>query len=947
MIERLSFLRVLVACLWILPACAGSSASPTPSTVPTGVPKANPSGAPKVVVPSSADVLTSSSLPVTVDQPLEGDPMAVTVHRLSNGLTVYIGPMPSETSVRAWTVVRAGSRNDPAEATGLAHYLEHMLFKGTSQIGARDFEKERIHLARIAELYRQLRTAGDKERSALLDEIDAENQKAAQYANTGELKQLFGRLGVSRFDAFTYFDITAYTHEVPANLIGVWARIEAERYQNPAFRAFHSELESVYEERNLRDTPDLHVWNAMLAGLFPDHPYGTQTVIGSVDHLKNPGFNEMVKFHQTWYVPNNMAILLVGAVDPVKTVAELESAFASWHPRELPASLPGRIEPLHGRVQKDVLDKGAQSVTLAWQLPRGKHDPATWDIISELLGSPRGGLLQRELVLTRKIPWLSVRYEENEDCSYLMVQANLGDHQTHVEAERLIIDVLDRLAAGDFTDELLRNVILNKRVADARDFESSDERIGWLGYAFTQSHGWPDLVDRLKRRASITKAEVVREASAHLGKALVAVYRKDGTYVPPKVDKPKITPIQMTQGELGPFAQSILKLPVDPVAPHWLEEGRDYKRTKTRSGLLVTSHNDTSDLFEITYTFDGGLLNDPLLCYALDHLNLVGVGDLQAVGVQDKLYGLAATVSAGCYADIAYVKIGGLEANLEPTLSFVRQWFAKPRIDAVELKRVIANQLRLRRESLDEKTIRQDAAYRYLLWGRNSSYETSLSNLQLLAIKPSALVAKLRSLTNTGHTTLFFGKRDITEDTSLVAIGDGKRHGKPASAQRLIRSEKPAILFVPFPSADARLYLSIPRGPASAQDQALAALFSRYAGRYTWDQIREARGLAYSVGTWYSLNERAQDDSGMISSVATQADSYRRRSASYSHCWQSFNRQRIASRPQSRPLRASIVHGERLRGRCRGRSTAGACSGSMGTRARASGRSFGLPPWTS
>jgi predicted Zn-dependent peptidase len=828
--------------------------------------------APALADPSAAEILAASHLPAPIDAPLANDPMAVTVHRLSNGLTVYLSPMPSETSVQAWTVVRAGARNDPATATGLAHYLEHMLFKGTARVGTRDYAQERPHLDKIAQLYRQLRAAKDGERDAILAQIDAENQGAAKFSNPGELVQLLERLGISRFDAFTGWDITAYIHQVPANRIGQWAQIEADRYREPAFRGFYSELESVYEERNMRDTAERRTRDAQQQGLFPEHPYGTQQPIGTVEDLKTPGFNEMIEFHRTWYVPNNMAILLVGAVDAKTTIPVLEKAFASWTPRPLPTSLPGRIVPLTGRVEKQVLDKGPQSVTLAWLLPHGQLDPATWELIADLLGNPQGGLLQKELVLTRKLPRVTVSFSEAEDADSFIVQAGLADQQTHAAAEQLLLDVIARVSAGDFGEDLLASVVLNKRVADQRSIERADDRIGRLAWAFSEQRDWADLVARREKRAHVSKADVVREARAGLGSAYVAVLRKDGTYVPPKVDKPKITPVAVTRSELGEPAQSILAQPVEPIAPRWLERERDFQRGTLATGALVTSKNASTDLFEINYVFEGGTNANPRLCYALANLNLVGTSGLPSKAVQEKLYALAATVTGGCSHDFTYLTVSGIDENLEPTLAFVRAWLGKPELAAEDVRRATANDLRLRREGMDRKETRQGAAFQYLLWGGDSPLLQVVSNEDLQALTPALLASEIADLGSVAHATLYFGPRPLSEAAKAVVFGSARKPGVVAKPHKLVRSGKPEILFVPFVSADARIYLAIPGGPTLGPARAATQLFAGFAGSYTWEEIREARGLAYSVYTGYVLNERAQDDSGVIATVASQAD---------------------------------------------------------------------------
>ena len=217
-----------------------------------------------------------------------------TVHRLSNGPTVYISTDRQKPRFNAWIAVRTGSRNDPADSTGLAHYLEHMLFKGTDELGTLDFAAEKPLADQSAALYKQLRATSDPEaRKRIFAELDALNQQISKHSVPNEMSRLYSSINVEGLNAFTSFDQTVYIADVPANRIDAWATVEGERFRDPVFRHFYSELEAVYEEKNLSlDSPDRRVFEQLFKGLFPSHPYGTQTTIGEIEHLKSPAFQD-------------------------------------------------------------------------------------------------------------------------------------------------------------------------------------------------------------------------------------------------------------------------------------------------------------------------------------------------------------------------------------------------------------------------------------------------------------------------------------------------------------------------------------------------------------------------------------------------------------------------------------------------------------------------------
>ena len=218
---------------------------------------------------------------------VKGDPMKTRIYTLKNGLKVYLSVNKDEPRIQANIAVRTGSRNDPAETTGLAHYLEHLMFKGTKQFGTSDSTAEAPLLDEIEqrfEAYRQL--TDPAERKQAYHEIDSVSQLAAKYNIPNEYDKLMALIGSDGTNAYTSFDQTVYVENIPSNEIENWARIQADRFQNMVIRGFHTELEAVYEEYNLYLSDDSEkMLNALLYKLFPNHPYGTQTTIGTQEHL--------------------------------------------------------------------------------------------------------------------------------------------------------------------------------------------------------------------------------------------------------------------------------------------------------------------------------------------------------------------------------------------------------------------------------------------------------------------------------------------------------------------------------------------------------------------------------------------------------------------------------------------------------------------------------------
>ncbi len=838
----------------------------------------SPTGSASAPEPARADILARSDLPPTVDSPLPDDPMGATVHRLSNGLTVYVSPDPTAPRITSWIAVRTGSRNDPADSTGLAHYLEHMLFKGTDELGTMDAKKESAHIAAIAELYDRLRATDDPEaRANILAEIDGQTQAAAAYAIPNELDRTYAALGIQGLNAFTSDEVTAYIADVPANRLEAWARVEAERFADPVFRLFYPELEAVYEEKNLSlDNPYRQVQRALLQALFPEHPYGTQPTIGKSEHLKNPAYADMVAYFQRWYVPNNMAVILAGDVDPAKALPVLERTLGRWQPRPLAERPPAKIRPLQGRTVRDVVTEGEQTVTLAW-LALADSDPRepTLQILDALMDNARTGLLNTHLELPQLVPDAGSWFDANLDGGYFAVRARLKDGQSHDEVERLLLGVVGRLKAGEFSDEDLAAIKLHVRMGQARSLESRGERAGRMLDAFISRRSWADALARDERLQTVTREDVVRLAQDLLGESYVVVRRKAGKHDVPKLAKPTITPVPLDATRQSQFAREILALPADPIEPRWLEPGRDYALAELPAGRLVTAPNPINDLFSLSFEFDLGTRRAPLLCLALDVLQRSGTPTLDPEALQKKLYALGTTISTHCDADGSSIDMTGIDENLEASVELLRTWLKEAVVTDQTVRRRVEAILSERRENLDDSDVLFRALAEYARVGTKSSYLAEPSNRALSRARPKKLAATLRRLPTYAHRTLYFGPRKGDAVARAVELGPGSvAVRRPPTRYRKIRRSE--ILFLDRETAKAQVALTIPLGQRPKDERPAARLLGQYLGgdmsSVVFQEIREARGLAYYAYGTLSAARRTGDDWAFFGGMGTQAD---------------------------------------------------------------------------
>ncbi len=868
-------LRPLV--LGVSVGLALTACQPAPTTPPASV--APTTSAPVPAPAERTAILEASDLPEPIATPLAGDDLQVTVHRLKNGMTVFASVDREKPRFVGWIAVRAGSRHDPANSTGLAHYLEHMLFKGTDEYGTLDAAAEAPHVEAVRQLYAELRKQSDPAaRTKIFADIDAHTQQMAKTAVPNEFDRMYSSMGIEGLNAFTSDEQTVYIADIPANRLTQWATVEAERFSDPVFRLFYPELEAVYEEKNLSlDEPEQRVSEVLMAALLPQHPYGSQTTIGTVEHLKTPAYQDMVDYFERWYVPNNMAIVLAGDVDVAKALPELEKTFGRLAPKALPDQLPGKVVPVKGRVAQKVVAEGEQSVTAAWlTVPSSHADEPALAVMDRLLDDAKVGLINTQLELTGRVPDAYSYATTLREAGYQVLGARARAGQSLDEVERALRDVVARLRAGEFTEADVDAAKLHQAVERKMALESTWARASEITDAFVQHRPWADIVAREKKLQAITRADVMRVAKTYLGDNFVVVHRVAGKADVPKIDKPKITPVPIDPARKSAFAAQLEARPVTPLQPQWAVEGKDYQHVALPAGPMIAVKNSRNDLFSLTYQLDRGRRKEPLLCYALDLLELAGAGDQSAEAFHKQVYALGAAIETSCDAEQSYITVSGPDAQMEKALALMDGWLARPNMQVEELEKLRANTVSRRRDDLAEDWKLASALDGFAKYERRSSWLQHPNNRALAKAKIEGLRNLVSDLLDHQHRTLYFGPRSPDAVARLVARG--KRHRKVGAVQTRIyrRTGGPRIFFLHKEGAKANVRFVLPQPALARPLRPAAELYSQYLSgnmsALVFQEIRESRGLAYSASATYDAGDRRRDQSGMLGFLSTQAD---------------------------------------------------------------------------
>ena len=502
-------------------------------------------------------------------------------------------------------------------------------------------------------------------------------------------------IGGQGTNAYTSTDVTCYTEDIPANEVDRWARIQADRFQNMVIRGYHTELEAVYEEYNIGIAQDQRkIFEAMSAKLFPTHPYGTQTTIGTQEHLKNPSITNIKNYFHNYYCPNNVAICMAGDFDPNEVIAILERHFGSWKPNNnlyRPEFAP--LKPITAPVDTTVIGQEAEFVALGWRFDAGNSLQCdTLDLVSEMLSNGTAGLIDLNLNQPLKVMGAGAFADPMTDYSMLMLMGYPNEGQTLEDVRELLLGELAKLRAGDFDDDLLVSVVNNNKLNYLRALDSNGARTRQLVNAFINHVDWAQEVGKLDRMAGMTKQQIVDFANRHLlDNNFVCVYKRMGVdTTEKKIDKPAITPIPTNRDKQSNFVRNILGETVEPIQPQFVDFSKEMTVGQTSKKLpLLYKHNDLDDLFTLTYKYDFGATADNRYETALSYMDFLGTKKMSATEFKQRLYKLACNISMNVSDNETYLTLSGLSENMPEALKLAEDLMQNAQVDEDAYKSMV------------------------------------------------------------------------------------------------------------------------------------------------------------------------------------------------------------------------------------------------------------------
>lgn len=815
--------------------------------------------------------------------------LKVKEYRLENGLTVWLNEDHSQPKVFGAVVVKAGAKDCPD--TGIAHYFEHMMFKGTDRIGTLDYESEKVLLDSIAMKYDELAMTEDTAaRARLQKEINELSIRSSEYVIPNEFNRLINRFGGSGLNAATSYDATIYFNTFSPQYMVQWAEINSERLINPVFRLFQSELETVYEEKNMYgDFIGGQVMDTLMARYFGPHPYA-YPIIGSTKNLKNPRLTEMHKFFEDYYVASNMALILSGDFDAQQVMPILEKAFSRIRSGNAPKQEKVMLPPFNGRETMKVKFPipFIKAMGLGFRGVSANHeDQVALNIAVNLLNNANGtGYLDKLMVEHKLMGALAINESMNEAGILAVAIMPKLLIQSYSSAEKMVWDEINRVKNGDFSDEMFNSLKLEQKRQYASSLENIDSRATIMMNLFSQGKSWNDYLNEVARIESITKEDVVRVAQKYFSNNYLCVTKSTGKYPKDNLPKPAFSPVVPRNADASSsYAKQLEKIPEQQVAPRIIDFEKDVKTSKlTPLVTLYTTPNPLNDIFTLNISYGIGALEQPELMQLTNYLQLLGTESLSFEQFRSRLQSIGSTLAFDVTPDAFVMKVTGFDNHIDETMELVGDFIRHAKADDKKLRQIVDDAKVSEKAFFKSGDNVASALLEQVKYGDQSRYLRKLSLSQIKKLKGKDMLAiydKVRSVQCDLH---YCGTLPVEK-----VIGTIRQHlplerttvaSNSPYYRELKQYDRPTVFFIDMPDmAQSIVYGYVKGDPVDDKASRHASrLFSVYFGgdmsSLMFQEIREFRSFAYRTSGRYQLpNHTHKGTAGSFTAMlSTQSD---------------------------------------------------------------------------
>ena len=812
---------------------------------------------------------------------VEGDENGVRIYTLKNGLKVYLAQNTDAPRIQTYIPVKTGSNNDPSDNTGLAHYLEHMMFKGTSKLGTLDWQKEKVLLEQISDLYEEHKAEQNPEKKKeIYRKIDEISQEASKYAIANEYDKAISSLGASGTNAHTWLDETVYKNNIPNNELEKWLKIEQNRFSDLVLRLFHTELESVYEEFNrAQDNDGRLVHYALMEELFPKHPNGQQTTLGKSEHLKNPSMKAIHQYFNDFYVPNNMAMVLVGDLEFDETILLVDKYFGELKYKELPKKEQIVEEPLTQIIEKTVKSPSAKRLHLAWRTDSyGTQEERLASVVAQILSnSGEAGLLDLNVNQNQKA-LRAVAYQSGfKQYGMFTMVIVPKENQSFDKAKNLLLEQIDLVKKGEFPDWLISAIVNDLKLQKLKVLETADGLASELYSAFINNRTWEQELNEISEYEKITKEDVVKFAQDFFKDNYVLIKKAKGTNGNLiRVDNPGITPVKINREAQSEFLAEILNEKSTDIQPEFINYQEEIQEFLVKDKKVSFVKNRYNDIAQVHLIYNMGTDNDKELSLAIDVLQFLGTEKFLPYQLKEEFYKIGISYDFITNADNFRISLSGLEENVAKGLDLMKHWITSVKPEMEVYEGVVQLILESREVNKNDKNKIMTALVQYAKFGEFSRFSDVISEERLSEIKVDELTDKIKNLIRFPYEIFFYGKdfdgfkknAENYIEESIFEIPEARNYPEPETENN--------IYFIDYDMVQVEMCKVGRAGLVSVSNFGKINVFNEYFGRglssVVFQELRESKSLAYSAYVSYNNASEIGKHNYVVTYIGTQAN---------------------------------------------------------------------------
>ena len=807
---------------------------------------------------------------------------------LSNGMTVWLNEDHSLPKVFGAVVVRAGGKDSPN--TGIAHYFEHIMFKGTDRLGTIDYEKEKPWLDSISAQYDLLaQTTEADRRKAIQKHINELSLRAADYAIPNEFNRLISRYGGSGLNAATSYDMTFYHNSFLPQFIKQWCILNSERLMHPVFRGFQGELENVYEEKNRSSDNMGDVLETIMQTLFKDRPYA-YPILGSTESLKNPRLSEMESFFKKYYVASNMGLILCGDItcnDSLTTI--LENTFGRVQTGPVPDRQTSPMPPIaagtYQEVKLPIPIIGVEA--LVYQAPTEfAPDYDALRLANKILSNGKAGLIDslvNEHALTMALAQ-SLSLNDAAGTALLIIPKLPFGKMKKAEAQCMA--QLQKVIDGNFPESQVESLKKEMMMEEEVGMESLQSRAQRMIELFSKGKTWQEHLDKMQRIALLTKQDIMAAAKKYYGANYVTFKKKFGIPSKEKLSQPGYKPIKPKNADAqSALAKELAQIPMTDRQVRLVDFNNDVTtRQLSPHATLYYKQNPVNDIFSFTLSYQDGTLHSPKLGLLAEYLLQLGTDSLKKQQLEKAWQQMGVTFGIEADRQSFSFNLQGRDAQLKPALSMLAHFLrsakgAKIALDEIKsMAKVEHKGFGKQKDDVLMPTLE------YVMFGNRSSYLTQLSKKEVAKMTDEELMQAFRELQEYDCDLFYCGKLPIEDVANKMAQSlpvSTCQKPKVDIHRTIMQYDKPTVFVYDVPKSRQNYILSYDAiSPLPTEEQrATLRLWGQYFGggmsSVLFQNVREYQSLAYSTqGESYtpSIAKYPQDPLAYVTITGTQAD---------------------------------------------------------------------------